>query len=396
MTDAPDIAPAALAGIRVLDLTDLAGALCARLLADLGADVVKVEPPGGAAIRRLGPHEDGAAEGEGGHAFWFYDHGKRSVVLDLASRDGVERLRSMLAAADVVVTARQPDLLGAAGIGRDELLAACPGTVLVEITPFGASGPRAGWRGSDLVCAARGGMVFVNGHPSEPPVAPFGLQAYCSAGVFGVIGALCALHARDRTGRGSWVDVSIAAAAAGAVEHVTGFLRQTGEIERRRGTLHWSRYFQIGRCTDGFVLHTTIGDWTTLAEWVASDGEAWDLRDPRWEEPAERKAHAEHLFQCLTEWGARHGVAELVEGAALRRLPYAEVRRPEAIADDEQLRARGFPDPASPAPGTPPLPGPAVLFSEGRRLGATVGFIVVALFLPLVTLIQSVMSSGGA
>jgi crotonobetainyl-CoA:carnitine CoA-transferase CaiB-like acyl-CoA transferase len=368
-----EVAPGALQGVRVLDLTDLAGALCARLLADLGADVVKVEPPGGAPLRRLAPHEPGAADGEGGHAFWFHDHGKRSIVLDVATREGAERLRSLASRADVVVAARPPDLLGVAGIARDALLAAAPRMVLVEVTPFGATGPHAGWRGSDLVCAARGGMVFVNGHPDEPPIAPFGLQAYNSAGMFAAIGALCALHVRERTGRGAHVDVSIAAAAAGAVEHVTGFLRQTGAIERRRGTLHWSRYFQIGPCRDGFVLHSTIGDWTTLAEWVAGDGEAWDLRDPRWEEPAERKAHAEHLFACLTEWGRTHTVAELMEGAQLRRLPYAAVQQPEEIARDEQLHARGFPDPSSAtAPGAPPLPGPAVLLSAtplraGRR-----------------------------
>ena len=87
---------------------------------------------------------------------------------------------------------------------------------------------------------------------------------------------------------------------------MTGFYRQTGVIERRRGTLHWSRYFRIGRCSDGWVLHSTMGDWTTLAEWVAMDGEAWDLLDARWEEPANRKEGCAHLFDCLDRWAAGH------------------------------------------------------------------------------------------
>lgn len=351
--------------MRVLDLTDVQGALCARLLGDLGADVVRVEPPGGAALRRMPPFEAGArADDDASHAHWFYDLNKRCVTVDASSEADRARLRALLAAADVVVAARFPDLLAAAGIARAALRRAQPRTILVDVSPFGGTGPRAGWLGSDLVCAARAGMTYVNGHADAAPIAPFGLQAYNSAGVFAAIGALLALLARRRTGRGGLVDVSIAEATAGAVEHVTGFFRQTGNVERRRGTLHWSRYFRIGPAADGWVLHSTIGDWTTLAGWVAMDGEAWDLFDERWEEPQNRKDHCAHLFDCLDRWAARHTVAELMEGAELRRLPYAEVRRPETMATDEQLAARGFGETlATRAGGRVPFPGPAVTAS---------------------------------
>jgi len=348
----------------VLDLTDVAGALCARLLGDLGADVVRVEPPGGAALRRLPPLEAAADAGDGSHAHWFYDTNKRSVVVDSTSPAGRTRLRELLAAADVVVAARWPDLLQEAGIERRTLLREQVRLILVDVTPFGGTGPQADWRGSDLVCAARAGMVYVNGHADAPPIAPFGLQAYNSAGVFAAIGALCALLGRARAGRGALVDVSVAQAAAGAVEHVTGFHRQTGTIERRRGTLHWSRYFRIGRCTDGYVLHSTMGDWTSLAQWVASDGEAWDLLDERWEEPVNRKEACTHLFDCLDAWAATHTVGELMEGAQLRRLPYAAVKLPQAVAEDEQLAARGFPVAVQASDGhTIPFPGPPFLYS---------------------------------
>jgi crotonobetainyl-CoA:carnitine CoA-transferase CaiB-like acyl-CoA transferase len=349
----------------VLDLTDVQGALCARLLGDLGADVVRVEKPGGAALRRLPPFEPGTDDGgDASHAQWFYDLNKRCVTLDPTSDAGRVRLHALLAAADVVVAARWPDLLAAAGIARDSLRRAHPQLILIDVSPFGATGPRATWRGSDLVCAARAGMTYVNGHPDTSPITPFGLQAYNSTGMFAAIGALLALIARRRMGAGALVDVAITEATAGAVEHVTGFFRQTGNVERRRGTLHWSRYFRIGRCADGHVLHSTIGDWTTLAGWVAMDGEAWDLFDERWEEPQNRKDGCTHLFDCLDQWAAQHTVADLMEGAELRRLPYAEVRQPETIARDDQLAARGFPHPlARDDGGTVPFPGPAFLSS---------------------------------
>ena len=351
--------------MRVLDLTDVQGALCARLLGDLGADVVRVEPPGGASLRRMPPFEPGARPGDdASHAHWFLDLNKRSVTVDASSDDGRTRLRALLAAADVVVAARYPDLLAAAGVDREALRRAQPGTILVDVSPFGTTGPRASWRGSDLVCAARAGMTYVNGHPETSPIAPFGLQSYDSAGVFAAIGTLLALLARRRTGRGGLVDVAITEATAGAVEHVTGFFRQTGNVERRRGTLHWSRYFRSGPAADGWVLHATIGDWTTLAGWVAMDGEAWDLFDERWEEPQNRKDGCAHLFDCLDAWAAQHTVAEIVEGAELRRLPYAEVRRPENATRDEQLAARGFPVLlAKRDGGTVPFPGPAFVSS---------------------------------
>jgi crotonobetainyl-CoA:carnitine CoA-transferase CaiB-like acyl-CoA transferase len=356
--------PLPLDGVRVLDLTDLAGALCARLLGDLGADVVRVEPPGGALVRRLPPLERGMAAASASHVHWFYDVNKRAVTIDVATGSGQADLRRLLAAADVVVTAKPPDLLRAAAIDRARLLESDPRLVLVDVTAFGGSGPRAGWRGSDLVCAARGGMLYVNGHAAAAPIAPFGLQAYNSAGVFAAIGTLCALLGRESTGRGGLVDVAIVQATLAAVEHVTGFYRQTGEIERRRGTLHWSRYFRIGRCRDGHVLHSTMGDWTTLAEWVAGDGFPFDLLDPRWEEPASRKEGCDHLFACLDRWCAAHTVAEIMEGAQLRRLPFAAVRHPQELATDAQLAARGFPVVLRTEAGQElPFPGPPFLLS---------------------------------
>src|SRR5262249_18330929 len=151
-----------------------------------------------------------------------------------------------------------------------------------------------------------------------------------------------ALQARDRLGRGQNVDVSILEATAAAVESVAGFYHQDGSVQRRNGSLHWTRYFRIGRCRDGWVLHCTLGDWTSLIEWVKADGKAADLVGPEWEDFQHRRAHAEHLFDVLDEWVKDQAAADVVEGAQLRRIPYAHVLPPEAQRTDEQLAARGF------------------------------------------------------
>ncbi len=326
-----------LSGLRVLDLSDHAGALCSRVLGGLGADVVRVEPPGGASVRRLGPMRGGESL-----SHLYANQNKRSVVLDLTSEEGRAGLGSLARSADVIVDARS--MAPALRVGAPDPLAALPaGVVMIRVTPFGSTGPRRHWRGSDLVCTARGGMTFVNGHPGEEPIAPFGLASYAATGLVGAVAALIGLAARDRTGAGAVVDLSVAGATAGAVEHVTGLLRQTGEVQRRQGTLHWSRTFRAGRARDGLVLLCHLGDWTTLSEWVVSEcPEVRDLTDARWEDIGARKEGAAEIFEHLDRWLAGTSVAAACEGAALRRLPFAEVRSPERLAADPQLAARGF------------------------------------------------------
>ena len=349
----------ALAGLRVLDLADESGALCGRLLADLGADVVLAEPRDGSRLRRIPPFFDAAPDPARSLFFWFYARGKRSVTID---GDLLERLG---AAADVVIDTGPPG----SGPAR---AARFPRLIVAAITPFGQDGPYRDWRASDTVAQAMGGMLAASGHAEGPPLRSLGLQAYHQAATFAAIGAIAALLARERTGRGQVVDVSLQAAVAGALEHVPGQFHQSGTVAHRNGTLHWTRCFRVGRCADGPVLHCTLGDWTALVEWLRADGMLADLGDEAWTNDPYRRAHAEHLFDVLDAWAARYTVAELCEGAQLRRLPYAAVRPPEALLRDPQLEARGWFVPIEhPDLGiTIPYPGPPVRlagWSPGRR-----------------------------
>lgn len=337
-----DTPASALSDLRVLDLTDLKGALCAKLMGDMGADVVKIEPPNGDPTRHIGPFLDAGQDGRPSLLYCFYNTSKRGVTLDIHRPAGQALFKRLVPHVDVVVESFPPGTLDALGLGYDILAGLNPRLVLTSITPFGQSGPYATYKSSDTVAEALGGMVYVNGFPDEPPLRGLGLQAYHSTAFFGAIGTMCALWARDAIGRGQWVNISLHEAVAAAVEHVAPFYHQGLGVETRRGSLHWSRYFRVARCQDGYVMHCTLGDWTSLVEWVRADGQGQGLDTPAWQDLEYRRDHAEDLFELLDDWAKEYRVAELMEGAQLRRIPYAMVRPPEALLDDPQLAARGF------------------------------------------------------
>jgi benzylsuccinate CoA-transferase BbsE subunit len=332
----------ALAGLRVLDLSDHKGALCGRLLADMGADVIKVEPPGGDAARRIGPFLDDLPHPDRSLFFWFYNLNKRSLTLDLKRSRGADLLLALAGSADVVIESFAPGELDRLGLGWERLHRHNRSLILCSLAPFGQTGPYADFAADDTTLAALGGMLYVNGFPAEAPVRPLGLQSYHCGAQYGAIAIMCALLQREHTGAGQWIDLSIQEATAAAVEHVAASYFAERRIERRRGTLHWSRVFRVGKCRDGYVLHCTLGDWTSLVEWVASDGKAQDLTEPRWNDVVYRAEHAEHLFDVLDEWIKDYDCEELLRRAQALRLAYAIVQPSEALLQDEQLAARGF------------------------------------------------------
>ena len=340
--------PGALDGVRVLDLADEPGVYCGKLLADMGADVIKVEPPGGAAMRRIGPFfADGNAGASGSDCnrslfFWHYNTNKRSAIIDIETTQGRATFLRLAATADIIIETAAPGRLDALGLGYATLAARNPRLALVSITPFGQAGPYRDFRGSDLIAQALGGMVYVNGFEHEPPLQGLGLQAYHCASTYAAIGAMLALLARESTGRGQWIDVSLQECVAASLEHASSSFHQDGTIAERHGSLHWTRYFRAARCRDGYAVHCTLGDWTSLIEWVNAEGKAQDLLEPAWQDFNHRRDHCVHLFDVLDEWAKEYRVAELVDGAQLRRLPYAAVLPPEALPHTPQLQERGF------------------------------------------------------
>jgi crotonobetainyl-CoA:carnitine CoA-transferase CaiB-like acyl-CoA transferase len=332
----------ALSGLKVLDLSNHRAQLCARLFADMGADVIKIEPPGGDATRRIGPFLDDVPHRDRSLFYWFYNLNKRSLTLDVTHPRGAELMLALARSADVVVESFAPGMLAGLGLGWNDLHRANPALILCSVAPFGQTGPYRDFEADDTVLSALGGMLYVNGFPGHAPVRPLGLQAYHSASYYGAIAAMCALFARDRDGIGQWVDLSMQEATASAVEHVAPNYFSEGVAEPRRGTLHWTRYFRTGKCRDGYIMHCTLGDWTTLKEWVVGDGKAQDLTGPEWEDYTYRREHAEHLFDVLDEWVKDYRRDDLLERAQTLRLPYATILAPEKLFEDEQLLARNY------------------------------------------------------
>lgn len=332
----------ALAGIRVLDLANVSGAYCGKLLADMGADVVLIEPPAGTDMRRIGPFHGGTTHPNRSLFFWHYSTNKRSVCLDLDRPADRARFLALVATSDVVIDTSAPGSRDAHGLSHAALVDRQPGITLVSVTPFGQTGPYRSFRASDLVAQALGGMVYTNGFPDEPPLQGLGLQAYHSASTQAAIAIVLALLVRQRTGLGQWIDVSIQESVAASLEHASSRFREDGTIVERQGSLHWTGDFRAVRCRDGYALQSALCDWTTLLEWVKADGQAQDLGAPAWEDVRHRRANCRHLFDVLDAWASEQSVDTLVEAAQLRRIPCAPLLAPQALPTHPQLVARRF------------------------------------------------------
>ncbi len=312
--------------VLVLDCGDVSGAFCGRVLAGLGARVVRCS--------EVDPWLDGDAE-----AAAFYLRG----VERRGRRAGGEAIqRDLLSAADVVITTGRPSELEAAGLDYSNISSSRPNLVVVNISPFGLTGPRCEWRGGNLVATATGGMLYVNGWPDEPPQQPLGLQGYHVAAINGAIGALLALRVRDRGGGGQLVDISLQESVISSVEHVTGMYRESDVVASRAGTLHWTRSFRTVRAADAEMLATHMGDWDVLRAWLESDLEDTILSDGRWADLDYRRDHCEEVFDEIGRWAAGKSATELVEQAQVRRLPFAPVSQLSEVARHPQLEARGF------------------------------------------------------
>ena len=321
-------------GVRVLDLADVSGLSCARLLVGLGAEVIRVEPPGGDPLRTKDPL-----------AFAHWNAGKRSVTLDLGTAAGVDGFRRLVAQTDVLVETFPPSHLEALGLGWDALGALNPALVLVSITPFGQTGPRAAWRGTSLTLSAWGGMTWLSGSPDGPPLDPPREQAYQLAGVNAAIGALLALRARRRTGRGQHVDVAIQEAVAATLEYGALRVIHEGVVPRRTGPYYPHVPHGVFPAQDGFVAGGFGGSprmWDGLVAWMRETGGAGDLDAPRFADETERLRERAHVFATVAAFTRAFDADAFYHEAQRRRLPWAPVARPADVAACPQLLARRF------------------------------------------------------
>ena len=357
--------PETLAGLRVVELTGgRAVSYCTKLLAGLGADVIKVESPAGDICRSEGPFRGDLPDPEASGIFLHLNTGKRGVTVDVERAAGRDLVRHLLEEADVVVEGFRPGGLAALGFGFEALSREQPRLILTSITPFGQEGPYAQYKGGELVAYALGGYMMITGSPEREPLKAYSTQIEFQAGLQGAVGTMVALAARDADGRGDWVDVSAMEAATFLLGGPAQVCALTGEIRVRNGTRLIGlvpRYFYpstLRPCRDGFVhAHTNIRHPDLMAVLM---NQPRLVEQDLLEEPA---GNADEIDALMDEWLKNYDRHEVVARAQDLRVPFTEVFRPDEVLADPHFNERNaFVDVDHPVAGRLRQPGPAVRF----------------------------------
>jgi crotonobetainyl-CoA:carnitine CoA-transferase CaiB-like acyl-CoA transferase len=332
-----------LRGLKVVDVSDAALAYGGRMLAELGADVVLIESPGGGRARRVPPLASMASGATVSIHFAFAAAGKRSVTLDASSTEGGELFRRLVSAADVVLAAPadgEPSVLGASFAELQELN---PRLVVTALTPFGLRGPNRRWRGSDLVGWAAGGVLPSVGDPDRAPLVPGGGLADMTGATNAVMGTMLALRTRRRTGRGQVVDISRQEAVMSvALEAGPHMVMETAAPQTRTGKRR--RTVPIGhyRTKDGAVTIVAYmpWQWQALAEWIQEDtGNESVTLEVFAGTPAARSPYADAIDLWIEELTTRYGKQEFFEEAQRRGIPASPVNSIADLHDDPHLAA---------------------------------------------------------
>ena len=334
------VAPEFLRGFRALDLTGLSGQLCGRILADLGMEVIKIEPPGGDPVRRLGA----GIEAGGDSLNFIFAHlnaNKASLVLDLHKVQGRAEFLRLVESADVVIESFAPGVMEGLGLGYEKLATINSRLVMASITGFGQEGPRKNYLATDLVALAMGGLLYVSGDPSLPPCRAPETQAYYFGSLYAAVGILAALYRRGRCGRGDHVDVSMQEALA-TQEHFIRLYANEHQIVTRQGSQHGSvAPARIFPCKDGYVyVYITRQHWKPfLGIWKDHPAE---FDAPEWQNNLYRRAHAEKINESVEAFTRQYTRAQLTDLFQAHGLPCTPVNTPGDFVRDEQVRTRRF------------------------------------------------------
>ncbi|MGH7987249.1 MAG: CaiB/BaiF CoA transferase family protein [Candidatus Binataceae bacterium] len=344
---------------RVLDFTDERGALCGQILGDLGADVIKIEPPGGSPERRLGPFLHDQPHPDRSLSFWAYNRNKRSLTLNLNVAAGREIFERLLDRADFLIESCRPGVMRVMGLSYHDLESRHPGLIHVSITPFGQDGPKADYAATDITIMAAGGPLMLYGDDDRAPTRLSLPQAWLHASADGAVGAMIALHERALSGRGQHVDVSAQQSVALATQfgilataiEATPFARIAGGI--KYGPL---RVPLVWRVKDGFVTMAVLfgqglGPFTAkLMRYVYDEGGCdAALRDEDWigfgdkvMSGAEPVAKFDHLNSVIREFIASRTKAELFADAVKHGLLLAPVTTIDEVVVSPQFAAREY------------------------------------------------------
>ena len=376
---------------RVLDLTTERGLLCGQILGDLGADVIKVEPPGGSPARRLAPFYQDIPDPSRSIYWWAYNRNKRSITLNLDFEEGRDLFHQLAARSHFLIESDNPGYLAAWHLGYRDLAARNRQLIYVSITPFGQDGPKASYADSDLVILAAGGPLLLEGDEDRSPLRVSVPQAYLHASADAAAGALVAHHERQRSGLGQHVDVSAQQSVTIATQ-TNNLAYRLGADEARRmaggvqvGSLRVPLVWRAkdGYVTLGFLFGRQLGVFserlmhylhelgicdlgTRDKDWIAYGGLLLSGKEPM--------AEYERVVGLIAEFAASRTKAELLKAALERGLLIAPITTMDEVLESPQLQSRQYWQMLEhPELGRSfPYPGPFARFSEspiayGRR-----------------------------
>lgn len=349
----------ALLPYRILDLTEGGCMIGARLLAELGADVIKIEPPGGSPSR-VAPFYKDITDPEKS-LFWFaYNVNKRGITLDIKTVDGQELFKRLVRGADVVMESFEPGYMASLGLGYEDLVTIKPDIIMTSITPFGQNGPKAHYQGCDLTAWASGGYLYICGEPDRAPIWISFPQASLHAGAEAASGTMAALWHRQMTGEGQQVDVSMQECVV-AIDFNTPEIWDLNRVEFTRSSTRLNvgtkgvQTTQIWLCKDGYVLlipqagaEPFLGSTRRLVKWMEEENMAPDwLRAIDWAEDYSAATLTQDMVNRVEGAFGQFLITKtkmelFEEGALKRRIFTAPIANVKDITENPQLQSRDF------------------------------------------------------
>ena len=325
----------------VLDLSEgVAGPLCARLLADYGAKVVKIEPPGGGSSRSLHPFMGDDADPEKSLFHLLLNLNKRGITLDITKPEGAELFRKLARKADIIVESFTPGYLASLGLDYESLERENPGLIMTSITPFGQTGPYSQYKGNEIVAYATSGIMAISGDSDREPLQHGGFPALYEAGMNGFIGTNAALLCRDIDGLGQQVDVSIQEVVASSLIVNQPYYSFAGGVQGRRQA-EGTNFGQVMPCKDGYFIAQPGGGatWDAIADFF----ERPELKEHRFADLDERVHNGAEMDSIILAATENRTMAEMFKTAAEKyRMLLGIVQTPEDLANCPQLEARSF------------------------------------------------------
>jgi crotonobetainyl-CoA:carnitine CoA-transferase CaiB-like acyl-CoA transferase len=348
----------ALSCYRALDLTDEKGQLCGKVLGDLGADVIKIERPGGDPSRNIGPFYHDIPDPEKSLSWFALNANKRGITLNIKSKDGQELFKKLVKTADFVIESFEPGYMDTLGLGYSALKQINPRTIMASVTHFGQTGPWKGYKGSGLIDSALGDTMYATGDPDRAPLQiAYHPQAYCHAGVEAAAAIMLACYHRQTTGVGQYIDVSLQECMCWTASDLIPYWDVGKDIVPRQGSKRYRPdtgiFFQtLWPCKDGFVSYPYMGGKfgarsnRAIVKWMEEDGIDVDfLKDVNWEEfdwATMTQSETDRREEITSGFFAKHTKAELFRGALERHVMLYPVATPKDMVEFNQLRARGF------------------------------------------------------